>query len=78
MHLHVILDIDTMITTNITAKTDAVSKILGKERIRKKHWITKDLFDLCDKRRDLKKKRNEAEGAKLKHTGKLTTGFRRR
>ena len=27
-------------------------------------WVTKDVLDLCDERRDLKKKRCEAEGAK--------------
>ena len=29
-----------------------------------KPWVTKDVLDLCDQRRDLKKKRYEAEGAK--------------
>ena len=55
---------DTMITTYNTAVTDATSEILGKERHRKKPWFTKDVLDLCDERRDLKKKRYEAEGAK--------------
>ena len=40
--------------------------ILGKESRRKKPWVTKDVSDLCDDRRDLKmmkkKKRYEAEG----------------
>ena len=30
----------------------------------KKPWVTKDVLNLCDERRDLKKKRYEAEGAK--------------
>ena len=55
---------DTMITTCNTAVTDAASEILCKERCRKKPWVTKDVLDLCDERRDLKKKRYEAEGAK--------------
>ena len=55
---------DTMITTYNTAVTDAASEILGKERGRKKPWVTKDVLDLCDERRDLKKKRYKAEGAK--------------
>ena len=55
---------DTMITTYNTAVTDAASEILVKERRRKKPWVTKDVLDLCDERRDLKKKRYEAEGAK--------------
>ena len=58
------MDIDTMITTYNTALTDAVSEMLGKERRRKKPWITKDVLGLCDERRDLKKGRYEAEGAK--------------
>ena len=58
------MDMDTMITTYNTAVTDAASEILGKERRRKKPWVTKDVLDLCDERRDLKKKRFEAEGAK--------------
>ena len=58
------MDMDTMITTYNTAVTDAASEILGKERRRKKPWVTKDVLDLCDERRNLKKKRYEAEGAK--------------
>ena len=57
-------DMDTMITTYNTAVTDAASEILGKERRSKKPWVTKDVLDLCDDRRDLKKKRYEAGGAK--------------
>ena len=52
---------DIMITTHNTAVTDAASEILGKERRRKKPWVTKDVLDLCDERRDLKKKQYEAE-----------------
>ena len=36
------MDMDTMITTYNTAVTDAASEILGKERRRKKPWVTKD------------------------------------
>ena len=58
------MDIDTMITTYKTAVTDAASEILRKERHRKKPWVTKDVLDLCDERRDLKMKQYETEGAK--------------
>ena len=58
------MDIDTMITTYNTVLTDAASEILGKERRRKKPWFTKDVLDLFDMRRDVKKRRYEAEGAK--------------
>ena len=54
----------TMITTFNTAVTDTASEILGKERRRKKPWVTRDVVDLCDERRNLKKKRYEAEGTK--------------
>ena len=36
------MDINTVITTYNTALTDAASEILGKERRRKKPWVTKD------------------------------------
>ena len=61
--------------TTLRPCTDAASEILGKERRRKKPWVTKDVLDLCDERRDLKKKRYEAEGAK--EYRKQTGGFRR-
>ena len=53
-----------MITTYTTAVTDTVSEILGKECRRKKLWVTRDVLDFCDERRDLKKRRNEEEGVK--------------
>ena len=39
-------------------------RYLGRNVAGKKPWVTKDVLDLCDERRDLKKKRYEAEGAK--------------
>ena len=54
------MNINTMITIYNTAVTDAVTEILGKERRRKKLWVTRDVLDLCDERRDMKK-RYEAE-----------------
>ena len=51
-------------STYNTAVIGAASEILGKERRRKRPWGTKDVLDLCGERRDLKKKRYEAEGAK--------------
>ena len=58
------MDINTMVTTYNTAVIEAASEILGKERRRKKPWVTRDVLDLCDERRDSKKKQYEAEGAK--------------
>ena len=58
------MEISTMITTYKTAVTDAASEIRRKERRRKKPWVTKDVLNLSDERRDSKKKRYEVEGAK--------------
>ena len=53
------MGIDTMITSYDTGVTDAASEILGKESRRNKPWVTKDVLDLCNERRHLKKKRYE-------------------
>ena len=56
-------DIDSMITTFNTAVTETVSEILGKQRQKKKPWVTAEILDMCDKRRELRKKRPEPEGS---------------
>ena len=58
------MDTSTTIITYNTATTGAAKEILGKERRREKPWVTRDVLHLCDERRNLKKKRYEAEGAK--------------
>ena len=50
------MDINVIATYN-TAVTDGASEILGKEGRRQKPWVTLDVLDLCNERRDLKKKR---------------------
>ena len=56
-------DMDTLINTFNTAVTNTASEILGKQRPVKKPWVTADLLDMCDKRRELKKKKKkDAEG----------------
>ena len=55
---------DTLINTFNTAVTNTASEILGKHRPVKKPWVTADLLDLCDKRRELKKKKKDAEGVR--------------
>ena len=52
-------DIDSMITTFNTAVTETASEILGKHRQKKKPWITAEILDLCNKRRELREKRFE-------------------
>ena len=60
-----------MITTYSTAVTDTANEILGKERRRNKQWVTRDVFDLCDERRDLKKE-GSVKKKERKNTEKLT------
>ena len=54
-------NIDSMITTFTTAVTETASEILGKHRQKKTPWITAEIIDLCDKRREMRKKRFEPE-----------------
>ena len=56
-----------MFTTFNTAVTETAIEILGNYRQKKKPWITAEFLDLCDKRRELRKKRFEPEGSE-KHT----------
>ena len=60
-------DIDSMITTFNTAVTETASEILGKhlqkKKKRKKPGSLQKNLDLCDKRRELRKKRFEPEGS---------------
>ena len=44
--------------------TDTEAELLGKQRRKRKPWVTPEILDLCDQRRDLKKKRGEPEGDK--------------
>ncbi|XP_022239106.1 dynein heavy chain 8, axonemal-like [Limulus polyphemus] len=55
-------DLDVMITNfNITV-TDTANKILGKHCRTKKPWVTPDISNLCEKRRELKKRKGNPEG----------------
>ena len=55
---------ETLINTFNTAVPNTASEILGTHRPVKKPWVTADLLDLCDKRRELKKKKKDAEGVR--------------
>ena len=56
-------DMDSMVTTFNTAVTETASEILGKHRQKKKPCVTAEILDLCDRRRELRKKRFEPEGS---------------
>ena len=55
---------DSMATHFNKAVTDTAAELLGKQRRKRKSWVTAEILDLCDQRRDLKKKRGGPEGAK--------------
>ena len=61
-------DIESMITTFNTAVTETANEVLGKHRQKKKKkekkelWVTAEILDLCDKRRELRKNTSEPEG----------------
>ena len=57
-------DLDFMATHFNKTVTDTAAELLGKQRRKRESWVTPEIFDLCDQRRDLKKKRGEPEGAK--------------
>ena len=57
-------DLDPMVTHFNKAVTDTAAELLGKQRRKRKSWVTPEILDLCDQRRDLKKKRGKPEGAK--------------
>ena len=57
-------DLDSMVTRFNKAVTDTAAELLCKQRRKRKPWVTHEILDLCDQRRDLKKKRGEPEGAK--------------
>ena len=57
-------DMNSLINTFNTAVTDTANEILGKHRPVKKPWVTSDVLDACDKRRELKKKYDTDDGEK--------------
>ena len=57
-------DLDSMVTHFNKAVTDTAAELLGKQRRKRKPWVTHEILDLCDRRRDLKKQRGEPEGDK--------------
>ena len=55
------IDIDSVITTINTAVAETASEIRGKHRQKKKPWVTAEILDLCDKRRELRKREQCSE-----------------
>ena len=49
-------DLDSMVTHFNKAVTDTAAELLGKQRRKRKPWVTPEILNLCDHRRDLKKR----------------------
>ena len=49
-------DLDSMVTHFNKAVTDTAAELLGKQRRERKPCVTHEILDLCDHRRDLKKR----------------------
>ena len=56
-------NLDSMITTFNTAMAETAGEIFDKHRKKKKPWVTTEIFNLCDRRRELITKRLEPEGS---------------
>ena len=56
-----------MINTFNTAVIETASVILGKHCQKSEPWVIAEIIDLCDKRRELRKKRFEPEGSEKVH-----------
>ena len=56
-------DLDSMVTHFNKAVTDTAAELLDKQCRKRKPWVTPEILDPCDQRRDLKKKRRKPEGA---------------
>ena len=67
-------DMASMITTVNIAVTETDGEILGKHRQKKTPWVSANIVDLCNKRRELKRKHSNL--IDLRITGKCTTTSR--
>ena len=50
-------DLDTLTRTFSRAITDTAMETLGKHRPEKEKWITANILEMCDERRELKNKK---------------------
>ena len=53
-----------MVTQFNKAVIDTAAELLGKQCRKRQPWVTPEILDLCDQRRDFNKQRCEPEGAK--------------
>ena len=53
-------DLDSMVSSFNKAVTGTAAELLGKQRRKRKPWVTPEILDLCGQRRDLMKKERRA------------------
>jgi len=56
------LDLEQTIKTFNTAVLETANQAIGKHQRKKKPWVTTEILDMCDQRRELKSKKGTAEG----------------
>jgi hypothetical protein len=61
-------DLESNIKTFEEATIQTATEILGKKKTMKKPWITNEIFNLCDKRRELKEKKKHCSDAKKEYS----------
>ena len=54
-------DLDSMFTNFNKAVTDTAAELLGKQRRKREPWVTHEILDLCDQRRDLEKNKEASQ-----------------
>ena len=57
-------ELDYMVNHFNKAVTDTTAEIHGNQCRKRKTWVTPEILDICDQRRDTKKKGGEPERAK--------------
>ena len=65
-----------MVTDFNKAVTDTAAELLGKQRRKRKPWVTPEILDLCDQRRDLKKREASQKEPKTIESLKERSGQR--
>ena len=65
-------DAEAMITKFNAVMTETADEILGKHRQKTQPWVTDEILEMCNKRRDLKKLRNTTTGAAQQRTKSAT------
>ena len=58
------LEIDDVISTFNTAMIETTNELFGQHCSKKKPWITTDILNLCDERRNWKKYKGDVESGK--------------